>query len=138
MLCGLEDDLVPSVAGNQVLLEYQYQNVTTLPDYVVKYQSTARRYVTDNVVFEGMKDQVYDAYDRDVAVVRFFFESPTVFQFVRQPSMTWVAFLSQVGGLLGLCLGFSVASGIELGYWFLYRLWFSASRREKEEGDQKA
>ena len=33
--------------------------------------------------------------------------------------MTWIGFFSQMGGLLGLCLGFSLLSGVELLYWFI-------------------
>ena len=29
---------------------------------------------------------------------------------------------SQMGGLMGLCLGFSLLSFIELAYWFTFRL----------------
>ena len=36
--------------------------------------------------------------------------------------MTVENFISQVGGLMGLCLGFSFLSAIELIYWFTFRL----------------
>ena len=36
--------------------------------------------------------------------------------------MTKIGYISQVGGLMGLCLGFSFLSIIELIYWFTYRL----------------
>ncbi len=36
--------------------------------------------------------------------------------------MSWIQFISQVGGLMGLCLGFSFVSAIELFYWFTYRM----------------
>ncbi len=31
--------------------------------------------------------------------------------------MTWLDLVAQIGGLLGLCLGISVISLIEIGYW---------------------
>ena len=40
----------------------------------------------------------------------------------REARLTLVGFISQVGGLLGLCLGFSLLSLIELVYWFTYRM----------------
>ena len=58
----------------------------------------------------------------------FYFSSPTVFQYRRQQRMTAVDFASQVGGLLGLCLGFSLCSFIEIAYWFGARLWFGCKR----------
>ncbi len=33
----------------------------------------------------------------------------------------WTNDFFQVGGLLGLCLGFSFCSGVEILYWFLVR-----------------
>jgi amiloride-sensitive sodium channel len=36
--------------------------------------------------------------------------------------MTSIDFISQMGGLLGLFLGFSLISGIEIMYWFTLRL----------------
>jgi hypothetical protein len=37
--------------------------------------------------------------------------------------MTWIDFLSQVGGLLGLCIGVSIITFIEL-FWLCLRLVF--------------
>ena len=36
--------------------------------------------------------------------------------------MTVKNYVAQVGGLMGLCLGFSLLSAIELIYWFTFRL----------------
>ncbi len=36
----------------------------------------------------------------------------------------------QVGGLLGLCLGISLASGVELVYWLGFRLWFGCKKAD--------
>ena len=34
----------------------------------------------------------------------------------------------QVGGLLGLCVGFSFASAVEIVYWFGCRLWVGCKK----------
>ena len=47
--------------------------------------------------------------------------------------MTNVDFLSQVGGLLGLCIGFSFCSAVEMVYWFLIRIPFRC-KKEKRRG----
>merc|ERR1719192_1323804 len=73
-------------------------------------------------LYEKEGDNKYNAFDKDIAVVHFFFQEPSVFQFKRAQSMTWIGFISQMGGLLGLFLGFSLISGIELLYWFSMRL----------------
>lgn len=45
--------------------------------------------------YEGVED-TYDAYVEDIAVVNFYFEEPTVFQYSRTVRLTFVGFLSQV------------------------------------------
>lgn len=66
---------------------------------------------------DGGSPVSYDAFARDVAVVNFFFESPNAVLYSKLPRMNWVDFVSQVGGLLGLGLGFSMVSLVELLYW---------------------
>ena len=58
----------------------------------------------------------YDAYDEDIAVVNVFFETPVVFQFSSQMAQTWLDFMAAVGGLMGLCVGISIISVVELVY----------------------
>jgi hypothetical protein len=62
----------------------------------------------DSEVFyrTDMANETYDAYEKDIAVAHFYFDSPTVMEFSRAPRMTIIDFISQVGGLMGLCLGF--------------------------------
>ena len=43
-------------------------------------------------------------------------------EYRRSQNMGWVDFISQIGGLFGLCLGFSAISFIELFYWLSIRL----------------
>ena len=50
----------------------------------------------------------------------------------RQQRMTGLDFLSQVGGLLGLCIGFSFCSGVEILYWFLVRIPFGCRKTPKD------
>ena len=52
--------------------------------------------------------------------------------------MTWIDYLSQIGGLLGLAMGISIISGIEIIYWITIRLIrnmqsMNESRRYKKE-----
>ena len=68
------------------------------------------------------EDEMYDAYEKDISAVTFFFESNTAFEFERNLRMTWIDLVSQIGGLLGLCLGFSLVSLVELVYWFTIRM----------------
>ena len=72
-----------------------------------------------NVVFSASleNNSKYDAYEKDIAMVTFFFETPTIFEYTREERMTLIQYISQIGGLLGLCLGFSFISGVEIIYW---------------------
>jgi hypothetical protein len=71
-------------------------------------------------MFPKMK-ATYDAYDKDIAVVHLFFEAPAVFHFQSQLQQTWISFFSTVGGLLGLCIGISLVSFIEL-FWLAVKI----------------
>ena len=68
------------------------------------------------------KNPKYDAYKKDIAMVTFFFETSTVFEYTREERMTSIQYISQMGGLLGLCIGFSLISGVEVIYWLTIRL----------------
>ena len=80
--------------------------------------------VKGNVVFSASLENnpKYDAYEKDIAMVTFFFETPTIFEYTREERMTLIQYISQIGGLLGLCLGFSFISGVEIIYWMTIRL----------------
>ena len=91
---------------------------------------------------------MYNAYEKDLAVVNLFFGDSTAFgehltyhtlvktvlqlrlpcnlafpsEFERAPKMTWLDFISNLGGICGLCLGISFVSVTEFVYWFSIRL----------------
>ena len=65
----------------------------------------------------------YDAYDEDIAMVQIYFKKSTLFQMGSQPRMTWIDYLSTVGGLMGLVLGMGIVSIIEL-VWVCLRMTF--------------
>ena len=95
-------------------------------------QKTTQKYLFRNLYSKSEKKQVfanankgknnYDAYEKDVAIANFYFQSSTCFEFVRQPRMTIIDFISSVGGLLGLCMGISFVSAVELVYWLTVKL----------------
>lgn len=60
----------------------------------------------------------YNAFERDIAQVNFFFSAPAAVELVSSPTMTVFEFASSVGGLLGLFVGFSLLSVVEIVYWF--------------------
>ena len=60
----------------------------------------------------------YNAFEKDIAQVNFFFSAPAAVELVSSPTMTVFEFASSVGGLLGLFVGFSLLSVVEILYWF--------------------
>ena len=63
----------------------------------------------------------YNAYEKDIAMVTFFFETGTVVEYVNDERMSVEQFISQIGGLMGLCTGFSFISAIEILYWLFFK-----------------
>lgn len=106
----------PQIWATQVLNEYQNRN-TTMPAFLSGIQSSLRSSDVQNSVqvrvFNNMT-RIYEAYERDIALVNFYFDAPTVLQFGTQSRLGWIDFFSNVGGLLGLCLGLSIITFMEI------------------------
>jgi len=64
----------------------------------------------------------YNAFEKDIAVANFYFSESTTLEYMRSENMKVIDFISQIGGLFGLCIGFSAVSIIELLYWLSIRL----------------
>ena len=64
----------------------------------------------------------YDAFERDIGIVNFYFEKSVILQYKRSSRLTVVDMISQIGGLLGVAMGVSLLSVVELVYWFTIRL----------------
>ena len=123
---------------NEEIQGKKLEEVKEIPDYLktLEQRSNKRLYVDEkaagkqvfsasNVEIDGSGQKIpksYDAYEKDIAMVTFFFESSTIFEFKREQRMTIVGYISQMGGLLGLCMGFSFISAVEILYWFTIRM----------------
>jgi len=68
-----------------------------------------------------MSEKKYDAFDKDIAIVQISFQKSTAILMGSQLTMTWIDYLSNVGGLLGLVLGMGFVSFIEL-LWLAFRI----------------
>ena len=60
---------------------------------------------------------MYEYGKTSLAVVKIMMQSPHVIKIKRDVAMTFTDFVANTGGLLGLCLGFSFISGIEILFW---------------------
>ena len=103
--------------------------ISEIPKFVEEgnYFSNTRKYKESNIanaIFQRKlkESPTYEAYEKDIAIVNFFFGKSTFWQFERARSMTWTGYIAQLGGFLGLFLGFSFVSAIEILYWLTIRL----------------
>ena len=141
-LCDLESsDFNPSIWTELVQTEYKDQT-GQVPDYVASSKtrmSNNRYYVTDpnkrgNLAFQAHNElhPTYDAYSQDIAMVNFYFEKSSILQFKRAPRLTMIDYISQMGGLLGLGIGFSLVSAVEILYWLTIRLFRNVAESNKK------
>ena len=109
----------PHLWGQQVLDEYNGQ--------VGNVQSNIRTIRGRPTTFSKLNVN-YDAFERDIAAVEIFFAEATMLQFETSLRSTWVAFISDVGGILGLCIGLSIFSIVEI-VWILISAFFLKVQR---------
>ena len=78
-----------------------------------------------------MKHPTYSAYERDIGTVNVFFGNAHSTKYIKKNRMSGFGFLSQVGGSVGLAMGISMISVVELFYWFTIRL-FKDVKKNKD------
>ena len=124
-LCNLEMTSSlpqPQIFGTQVLDQLNNTN-GSIPSYAVNLSSSLR-YLKRTMLMANVFDTIdreYNAYDSDIAMLNIYFDAVSVMQFGTQESQGWIDFFSNVGGLLGLCIGLSIVTIIEL-IWLCFRL----------------
>jgi len=119
--CALNNKNLPQPMkfATQLSNEYRARNMT--PDYLSYMDSNLRTYFENDGDVFTLNQKVYDAYDKDIALIQVYFRKSVVFELGSQQRMTWIDYLSTVGGLLGLVLGMGIISFIEL-IWLCMRL----------------
>ena len=68
-----------------------------------------------------LQEVEYDAFDKDIAILKVFFESPTAILLTTNHSKTWIDFVSVVGGNGGLFIGFTIVTILEL-FWLIWQI----------------
>ena len=150
-LCNFKNSYMnPPIWNKQVENEYTVAlGKDKVPEYIKPNQekmANIRKYVISerdaaSLTFQSelKENPYYDAFEKDISIVDFYFSKSTIMQFKRSERMTWVDYISQIGGLLGLAMGFSIISAIEIVYWVTIRLCRNVSsskvsaRRNKKE-----
>ncbi len=69
----------------------------------------------------------------DMALIRVYYRELGIVQYVRDELYSVTDFIAASGGLIGLCMGFSLLSGAEIIYWFTVRMWTDHRRKRREE-----
>ena len=136
-LCDLQDtEMNPPMWTQMIQEEFKGQNIE-VPDYAkpnkAKLSNIRNSMVNPAKIKEltlrqhFLANPTYDAFEKDIAIVNFYFDKPSVVEFKRSLRMTTTDFISQMGGLLGLGLGFSFVSAVEIIYWMTIRLYRNVS-----------
>ena len=127
MNCNFGSKLDPPLWGRDVYQESR-DNTDKMPPWM-KSASNIREWLPNEFaaldqVFEAVntKKPTYDAYKTDISLATFYFDSPICFEYTRDATMTVIDFISKLGGMAGVCIGFSLLSAAEIVYWFTIRL----------------
>ena len=131
-MCNMQDRTMnPPLWSNLVTNEYMAAkgNVPAFAKPSIERQSNMRPlgYKAEQQDTSGRNgaddpNPSYDAFERDIGIVNFYFEKSVILQYKRSSRLTVVDMISQIGGLLGVAMGVSLLSVVELVYWFTIRL----------------
>lgn len=122
--CDIDVHLNPQKWGDSILESYKHHGSGQIPFYINKIiKSKMRQYPADRLFGSwNHADEKYNAFEKDIAAATFYFPRHTALELVKAPKMSALDFLSQVGGILGLCVGISLTSVIEVIYWTSFGL----------------
>ena len=67
---------------------------------------------------ETLVNELHEYGKQNLALVHVMIQSPYVTKIKRDVAMTLTTYIANAGGLLGLCIGFSFISAIEIFFWF--------------------
>ena len=65
-----------------------------------------------------LREELYNYGRQNLALIHVMIQSPYVTKIKRDVAMTFTTYIANSGGLLGLCVGFSFMSGIEILFYF--------------------
>ncbi len=134
-MCSLmnRDYIVPPLWGQQVYDSYNVtsSNVTGLLANITSNIRTVKKSYQLYNLFTRAENH-YDAFAKDIAVLNVFFDTTTVMVFQTQITQTWVTYLSNVGGSLGLCIGLSIITIAEL-IWIVLKMISKCFERSSTE-----
>ena len=140
-LCDFDNlDMNPPIWSYMVEEEFKGADLS-VPDYAKpdsKKLSNIRKSIVDPSKIKDLtllnyynNHKTYNAFEKDIAIVNFYFDQSNIVQFKRSLRMTMTDYISQMGGLLGLGIGFSFVSGVEIIYWLTIRFFRNMNESNK-------
>ena len=80
----------------------------------------------------GLREKVFGYAQQNLAKVQIFIKDPYVALYMTEEKITEMAFVGSIGGVLGLFLGFSFISSVEIIFMVCLRPFLRRMRRRKE------
>ena len=69
---------------------------------------------------ENLREEIHRYGKKNLASIHVLIQNPYVLTINRDVAMSFTSYIANTGGLLGLCLGFSFVSAIEVFFWCIY------------------
>ena len=109
---------------SNIIFENYESRFNKIPTYLKRLFIEANRSYSSTLkngdIF-GRNEVGYNLFEHDIAKVQIFFKTPVVIEIGRQATMSWIDYLSNVGGILGLFLGIGIVSLFEF-VWLLKQI----------------
>lgn len=119
----------PALCGVlQPLAHLRYRVQRSQTAVINMFLFSSEEFICAEKVSGNLSDQVYQYAKDNLVLFNTFIKDPYVKKFLRDEKITWISYIANAGGLLGLCMGFSLVSGAEIVYHFLLEI-FSLGRR---------
>lgn len=110
------------INANQTVPWYLDTDLTNMDTNKRQFPNMRKDMVNHMFPSQSAGNLYYDAYKKDIGILNIFFSEKKILKYVTKNRMSNFDFLSQIGGSLGLAMGISIISVIEVIYWFAFRL----------------
>ena len=110
------------INANQTVPWYLDTEATDIESSRKQFPNQRKQIANNMFPSQSTEQPFYDAYKKDIGILNIFFSQKKILKYVTKNRMSNFDFLSKIGGSLGLAMGISIISVIEVVYWFAFRL----------------